>query len=344
MARKAGGMAQMTDRITAIQSFLADAGWALARRDLLAGDASNRRYDRLTKPDGNTAVLMDAPAEKGEDVRPFIRIANWLRTQGASAPEVYAEDIDNGFLLIEDLGDDLFARLMIQTPAMTHALYTSATDCLLHLHKAPPPDLPLCDADWLTGAAQMVFDWYAPDSDAAAEFNALFTPLARILDSAPRVIILRDYHAENLLWLPERSGSARVGLLDFQDALQGHPAYDLVSILQDARRDVASAVEAEMIAHYIQHSGQDGTAFRSAYALLGLQRNLRILGIFARLCLRDGKAHYVDFIPRVWEYVQRNLDDPALEPLAKVLHAALPTPTPDFLEDLKARCATPPKP
>jgi aminoglycoside/choline kinase family phosphotransferase len=135
-----------------------------------------------------------------------------------------------------------------------------------------------------------------------------------------------------------------VGLLDFQDALQGHPAYDLVSILQDARRDVTPQIEAAMIAHYIRHSGPDDAAFRSAYALLGLQRNLRILGIFARLCLRDGKAHYVDFVPRVWGYVQRNLDDPALAPLADVLRPALPAPTPDFLKDLKARCATPPMP
>ena len=159
----------MNDRMTAMDRFLADAGWAQARRDLLAGDASNRRYDRLTLDDGRTAVLMDAPADKGEDVRPFVRIADWLRAQGASAPEIYAQDAGNGFLLIEDLGDDLFARLMVQSPAMTRQLYTAATDCLLDLHKAPPPDLPLCDADWLTEAAQMVFDWYAPDSGAAAE-------------------------------------------------------------------------------------------------------------------------------------------------------------------------------
>ncbi|HBM38916.1 MAG TPA: aminoglycoside phosphotransferase, partial [Sulfitobacter sp.] len=196
-------MAQMNDRMTAMDRFLVDAGWAQARRDLLAGDASNRRYDRLTLDDGRTAVLMDAPADKGEDVRPFVRIADWLRAQGASAPEIYAQDAGNGFLLIEDLGDDLFARLMVQSPAMTLQLYTAATDCLLDLHKAPPPDLPLCDADWLTEAAQMVFDWYAPDSGAAAEFNTLFTPLARALDNSPRVIILRDYHAENLLWRPE---------------------------------------------------------------------------------------------------------------------------------------------
>ena len=158
----------MNDRMTAMDRFLADAGWAQARRDLLAGDASNRRYDRLTLDDGRTAVLMDAPADKGEDVRPFVRIADWLRAQGASAPEIYAQDAGNGFLLIEDLGDDLFARLMVQSPAMTRQLYTAATDCLLDLHKAPPPDLPLCDADWLTEAAQMVFDWYAPDSGTAA--------------------------------------------------------------------------------------------------------------------------------------------------------------------------------
>lgn len=344
MDRQAGGVAHMTNRTDAANHFIADAGWGDARRDLLAGDASNRRYDRLTRPDGGTAVFMDAPPDRGEDVRPFVAIATGLSAQGLSAPGIMAQDAENGFLLIEDLGNALFARLLADDPAMTAMLYTAATDTLISLHGSAPLDLPLCDSHWLVSATGMLFDWYATDASVGDGFNALFQPLAASLDAIPRVVILRDFHAENLLWLPDRAGVARVGLLDFQDALLGHPAYDLVSILQDARRDVAPEIEAEMISHYIRHTGADAEAFLRAYSLLGLQRNLRILGIFARLCLRDGKAQYVDLIPRVWGYVQRNLAHPDLAGIAAMLDPALPRPTPEFLKDLKARCATAPTP
>ncbi len=337
-------LAQMTSRITASQDFIKGAGWGKARQSLLAGDASNRRYDRLTNSDGTTAVLMDAPADKGEDARPFVRIAEFLIQNGLSAPRILAQDPENGFLLIEDLGDALFARLMVDAPDMTAPLYTAATNMLVALHKAAPLDLPVCDSDWLVGMTDLAFDWYAHDNPAFAEFDKFFRPLAQKLDQTVRVVILRDFHAENLLWLPDRPDVARVGVLDFQDALLGHPAYDLVSILQDARRDVAPETEAEMIAHYITETDTDPAAFRTAYAVLGAQRNLRILGIFVRLCLRDGKAQYVNYIPRVWGYLQRNLDRPDLADLAEFLGKTLPYPSPDFLEDLKARCATRPTP
>ncbi|WP_175498548.1 phosphotransferase [Sulfitobacter marinus] len=334
----------MMDRIAASQEFVKAAGWGTARKSLLAGDASNRRYDRLTASDGSTAVFMDAPPNKGEEVSPFVRIAKYLIQNGLSAPRILAQDPENGFLLIEDLGDDLFARLMIQQPDMCRPLYTAATDMLVSLHKAEPLELPICDSDWLVRMTDLVFDLYANNGAGFARFDRLFRPMARLLDHTPRVVILRDFHAENLLWLPERKGIARVGVLDFQDALLGHPAYDLVSILQDARRDVAPEIEAEMIARYIANTRTDANDFQAAYALLGTQRNLRILGIFARLCLRDGKAHYVDFIPRVWGYLQRNLKHPNLAELAQFLTETLPYPSPDFLEDLKARCATHPNP
>jgi aminoglycoside/choline kinase family phosphotransferase len=188
------------------------------------------------------------------------------------------------------------------------------------------------------------FEWYSGgDADRHIKrFRDIFHPLAKSLDAVAKVVILRDYHAENLLWLPERTGTAMTGLLDFQDALLGHPAYDLVSILQDARRDVAPQTETDMIAYYLANTGKDEAAFQTAYALLGAQRNLRILGIFARLCQRDGKPHYVDLIPRVWSYVQRDLAHPALADVADVLASSLPAPTNDFLEDLRARCATSP--
>ncbi|MFG6594377.1 aminoglycoside phosphotransferase family protein [Sulfitobacter sp. 1A13368] len=336
----------MTERAALIKGFLQTAGWAEASRKLLAGDASNRRYDRLRKANGARAILMDAPPERGEDVRPFRHVAAHLADCGLSAPEIYHADNDNGLLLIEDLGDDLFARLMAADPARELPLYRAAADVLVKLHAAPLPELPICDADWLTDMAAPAFDYYAPAGgrEANAAFAEAFHPLAAALDDSPKVVILRDYHAENLLWLPEREGAARVGLLDFQDALLGHPAYDLVSILQDARRDVPRAVEAQIIDDYLAQTGQAAPPFRRAYALLGAQRNLRILGIFARLCLRDGKPHYVDLIPRVWQHLQHNLRHPALADAAEAIAGVLPPPTPEFLEQLKSQCATIPTP
>ena len=329
----------MTDRAVHATTFLRQVGWADAKRALVAGDASNRRYDRLTRADGHSAILMDAPSEKGEDVRPFVKVAEYLLAHGLSAPKIYEADKEAGFLLIEDLGNDLFAQLMARDPAQQLPLYRAAIDALVHLHQAPVLSLPLCDANWLVEMTAPVFEYYASATDTDTRINTMLLSLAQTFDSAPKVTILRDFHAENLLWLPDRDGVAQVGLLDFQDALQGHPAYDLVSILQDARRDVATDIEAQMIAHYLLSTDADPTAFKSAYALLGVQRNLRILGIFARLCLRDGKTHYVDLIPRVWGYVMRNLADPSLHELANVILTTLPEPTPKFLEHLKSQCA-----
>lgn len=325
-------------------TFVQTSGWAGSDSMTVAGDASNRRYERLTRADGQTAILMDAPPEKGEDVVPFVTLARHLTSNGFSAPDIYAQDPANGFLLIEDLGDDLFARLMQQDADRQGPLYTAATDVLVELHRKPTPDLPDCDADWLVSMTDTAFEWYTPAGAAMAEFTDLFQPLAQRLGETPKVMILRDYHAENLLWLPDRTGVAQVGLLDFQDALLGHPAYDLVSVLQDARRNVRVDIEDAMITHYLHNSGTGATGFRTAYAVLGAQRNLRILGIFARLCLRDGKAHYVDLIPRVWTYIQRNLSHPELHDLAAFIERTLPPPSPEFLEQLKSRCATRPLP
>jgi aminoglycoside/choline kinase family phosphotransferase len=334
----------MKDREALLVSFLNQQGWADAARHHLAGDASNRRYERLRKPDGTVAVLMDAPPSKGEDTRPFIDIANYLRAQGLSTPAIYAKDPENGFLVIEDLGDDLFARLMLDDPARQSDLYRSAVDVLLHLRNTDVIPTLYSMANSLSEMTLLAFEWYAPDNDPT-QFLAVFEGQLNGLNATSEVIVLRDYHAENLLWLEGREGVAQVGLLDFQDAVLGHPAYDLVSVLQDARRDVPPAIEEDMVAYYITQSGSDACEFRRAYALLGVQRNLRILGIFARLCLRDGKANYLDFIPRVWGYLQRNLATSGLENLATELAPLLPHPTPQFLEHLKSQCAThPPQP
>ncbi|WP_174234425.1 aminoglycoside phosphotransferase family protein [Sulfitobacter sp. SK012] len=335
----------MLDRSCQINQFVTASGWGNTPRRLVAGDASNRRYERLEKADGSTLILMDAPTEKGEDIRPFVAIARHLRAMGLSAPEIHFSDTDLGLLLIEDLGDALFARVVQATPTMERPIYDAAIDVLTAQHAAPAPDLAPYDAATMTPLAALAFHWYqlgtkdALDQTTLAEFEAKFRALLSPLDTAQRVLIQRDFHAENLLWLPDRKGVARVGLLDFQDAMSGHPAYDLVSVLQDARRDVDPELERAMIERYLDQNPQDRDAFISAYALLGLQRNLRILGVFARLCMRDGKAHYVDLIPRVWGHIQTNLRHPALGSLRPLIDT-LPAPTEKILERLKAKCAT----
>ncbi len=339
----------MTDRAALAQAFLARTAWADATSSLLAGDASNRKYYRLRREDtGDTAVLMDAPPDKGENVKPFIHIATYLTGVGLSAPRIFAQDEQHGFLLLEDLGDALFARAIPDDPSIEATLYTAATDALIALHdQTAPPGLAEYNADIMADMAALAFDWYAAGSGAVDQgarlrfHEAMHTILTQHIARAD-VLIQRDYHAENLLWLPDREGVARVGLLDFQDAMLGHRAYDLVSLLQDARRDVPPAIEAQMIDRYVTATGADPETFETAYRCLGAQRNLRILGVFARLCIRDGKDGYIDLIPRVWNHLQADLAHPALSPIAGILSDNLPAPTAAILQDLKDKCATVP--
>lgn len=340
----------MTDRAARIDRFLAHSGWAAARRSPLAGDASNRRYERLARADGSRAVLMDAPPDTNPPVSAFRDIALYLGHLGLSPPDVLACDEALGLMVLEDLGDALFANLMRARPTQDHTLYTAATDVLVHLHQAlAPTDLPAPKARELAEMTTPVFDWYAagaghPDSAARNELVSAFHTLLERYAVGHTVLALRDFHAENLLWLPNRAGLARVGLLDFQDAFQAHRAYDLVSLLQDARRDVPERIETAMIARYVDATGVDSAAFQTAYAILGAQRNLRILGVFARLSLQAGRPHYVDFIPRVWGYVLRDLQHPALKPVAAIVRSALPEPTPSLLRKLKDERTTCPNP
>lgn len=336
----------MPDRSTALSEFLNQAGWGMAKRAPLAGDASNRRYERLTSgPDGMAAVLMDAPPDRGEDVRPFLAIARHLKGQGFSAPRVLAEDIASGFLLLEDLGDDLFARVVARAPDLEGPLYAAATDLLAQLHRAPlPEDLPSYDPALMASLACLPFEWYLPQNGQSAPEEESETFRAEIETllaehAPPSVLILRDYHAENLIWLPDRQGCARVGLLDFQDAMIGHPAYDLVSLLEDARRDVPSSVQAQMYARYVERTGMEPEAFARAYALLGAQRNLRILGVFARLCRRDGKPGYLPLLPRVWGHLMNDLSHPALEALRERVLRLIPPPAPDVIARIAAECS-----
>ncbi len=331
----------MTDRAVERQAFLQAAGWGSAQRQFLAGDASDRSYDRLTRA-GETSVLMDAPPGKGDDPATFVTVAGFLNSLGLSAPKVIAQDLQTGFLLLEDLGDALFARVVAADPAREGQLYQAATDVLIHLQSHPLPAgmTDLSAGDW-AAAAGFALDWYrfsvTGDRINPAPFRAALTDALQHHADGPRVTILRDYHAENLLWLPQRSGHARVGLLDFQLAQAGQPGYDLVSLLQDARRDVQPQTEEAMIDHFAISTARPADAFRRSYAVLGAQRALRILGVFARLCLVGGKPGYLPLIPRVWGQLQRNLAQPGLEGVAEVC-ACLPAPTPALLQRIEAQC------
>jgi len=297
--------------------FLADTDWSGADILPLAGDASFRRYFRVVK-DGRSAVLMDAPPAE-EDSRPFLSVARHLDTIGFRAPRILAEDLDLGLILLEDFGDARMKEVIEADPGIETSFYTQAIDLIADLHDAPCSNLPPYDMAVYQREAGLFPEWYAPavglNVDAAgyaAAWDAALAPLAR----HQTVTVLRDYHAENIMLLDDKT----LGLLDFQDALAGHPAYDLVSLLQDARRDVAPELEAAMIAHYSTKQPFDD----AAYALLGAQRNAKILGIFTRLWKRDGKPRYLAFQPRVWAYLERDLRHPALAPVKLWFDANVP--------------------
>lgn len=335
----------MTDRRALSEVFVANAGWGKATRHHLAGDASDRRYERLTLGT-TTAVLMDAPPGTGDDPADFILIADHLTALGLSAPRILARDLAQGFLLLEDLGDHLVAH-QATDPTQEAILYRLAVDVLIHLQAHPaPPGLPnLSAADW-AAAAGFALEWYrfAALGDVG-DRQAFHTALAALLSThadGPRVLILRDYHSENILWLPDRTGLASLGLLDFQLGQMGQPGYDLVSLLQDARRDVPLALETALTTHFSTNTGKNPKDFSAAYAVLGTQRALRILGIFARLCLKGGKAGYLPLLPRIWSQLQRNLAHPALAEFRAICENVLPEPTPDIIARIGAQCGTHP--
>ncbi|MBX2853551.1 MAG: phosphotransferase [Rhodobacteraceae bacterium] len=343
-----------TPRTEAADAFLIDAGWSGANRAPLAGDASNRRYERVRHPEHGDAVLMDAPPNRGEDVRPFAAITELLRGWGFSAPQLFAADADAGFLLLEDLGDDLYARVVDMAPSQERALYARAIDALAMLKRQTPPQqaegwgashqLAPYNAEALLQEAALAVEWWTPAARGAEVSGAEHTDFLGEIDNAcagvaqaQEVLTLRDYHAENLIWRPERAGVAAVGLLDYQDALVGHPAYDLASLLEDARRDVAPDFAETLIAAYLVRAEVDEPdAFRAAYAALAAQRNLKIIGIFARLWLRDGKKRYLAHIPRVWRYLEGDLAAPGLESLRGWVSRHIPAPTPEALARVAA--------
>ncbi|MEQ1931323.1 MAG: phosphotransferase [Parvularculaceae bacterium] len=345
--------------------FLEGTEWARAEATPLAGDASTRSYERL-RLGARAALLMNAPpaAETaacppeaspqqrralgynamarlaGPNLNAFTAIAAALRRGGLAAPDIYAADAARGFAIIEDFGDDLFARA-IESGADAQTLYTAAVDVLLRMRETAPRveafrhyAMLTYDRTAFEAEIGLVPDWYwpfrkgsAPGADARADYFAAWDSALSCV-SAPAAMVLRDFHAENLLWMPHKSGVARVGLIDFQDGLVGNAAYDLVSLLEDARRDVDEGLAERMIARYCHGARGDGPfdeeAFRRDYAVLAAQRNAKILGIFARLVKRDNKPKYEGLLPRVEGYFRRDLQRPELVDVRRFFRSAFP--------------------
>ncbi len=349
-------------RLAKTRNFLEKAGFAEAERLRLAGDASTRCYERLTLGD-RSVILMNAPrrpdgppvkygrpysaiAHLAEDVRPYVAIANGLRARGFSAPEIFAADIEGGLVLIEDLGDR--AVVAGDPPAPIADCYRTAVDLLIELHGLSlPPELqvttnvvhrlPVYDLEAFMIEIELLLDWYlprlsaTPTPTARSAFLSFWRQALAPALAAPKTWVLRDFHSPNLLWLPERSGTARIGLLDFQDALMGPAAYDLASLLQDARVDVPEALEIELIGRYVRARRKADPNFEAGnfvqlYSTLAAQRASKILGIFARLDQRDRKPQYLRHMPRVANYLQRSLAHPSLAPIKAWCNAYVPPP------------------
>jgi N-acetylmuramate 1-kinase len=357
-----GTFAPRAERLAALRDFLDRSDFGDAERERLAGDASTRAYERLTLGD-RRVVLMNSPrhpdgppvrsgrpysaiAHLAEDVKPFVALARGLHERGFSAPVIHAADLEQGFLILEDLGGDGVTEG--DPPVPIGHRYQAAVDTLIALHKLPLPDtlpvdppiehrIPVCDLDALLIEVELLIDWYLPYRGAPLEpadreaYLALWREtLDPVLDVEP-TWVLRDFHSPNLLWLPDRTGTARVGLLDFQDALMGPAAYDLASLLQDARIDVPEEIEIELLGRYARarraaDPAFDVAGFVQVYSTLAAQRASKILGIFARLDQRDGKPQYLRHLPRVWRYLQRSLAHAALEPLEDWYQVNVPPP------------------
>jgi hypothetical protein len=359
-----GRAAARVERLRSLREFLDGAGLIEARRLRMPGDASTRSYARLAHSEG-FVILMNSPKRPdgpaiyngkpysaavhlAEDVKPFVAIANGLRARGFSAPAIYHGDLDEGFLITEDFGSASFVEG--DPPAPLAERYQAATDMLAALHRQQLPDalplapqvtwtMPTFDTEALLIEIGLMAEWYLPDRDATpsielrAEFVALWRELLAKAAAAPKTWVIRDFHSPNLIWLDQRADIASVGVIDFQDAVLGPAAYDLVSLLQDARVDVPEALELAMLTRYIKIRGSDDDTFDPAgfaelYAIMSTQRNTRLLGTFARLNRRDGKPQYLKHQPRIWTYLTRSLDHPVLSDIRAWYTAHVPPPVP----------------
>ena len=304
-----------------ILPFLAQSGWDDAALDAVPGDASFRRYFRLKKAEGQRAIVMHAPPPH-EDPQPFLDVTEYLRKNDFRAPEIYAADAGQGLILLEDFGDRRMREHLDAHPSDENAIYRSAVDTLVRLEKAPIANIALYDEAVYLRETGLLAEWYLPAMGLNAdvdEYDALWVAALAPLTQAAAVTVLRDYHAENIMLLDDDAQ----GLIDYQDALIGHPAYDLVSILQDARRDVSRELEAAMLQHYAATAKPDYD-LSLHYALLGAQRNTKIIGIFTRLWQRDGKERYLDFLSRMWGLLERDLAHPGLASLKTWFDATIP--------------------
>ena len=325
----------MPDRAAALARFVDGAGWGAAVRAPLAGDAGLRRYERL-QGGAATAILMDADPALGEDVRPFLGVAARLEGLGLRPPRVLAADAEAGLLLLEDFGDGLLARVLRDDPGGEVRAYEAAADVLARIDAAGAPEgLPTYAAEQMADAAALAWRWYAGRDGAPPWRDALRDAIAE-LAGPPAAMALRDFHAENLVLL-EGGG---LGLLDFQDAAAAPAGYDLISLVQDARRDVSPEAAEAATRRFADRTGRARGPLDAALAAMGAQRAIRILMVFARLSLHFGRPRYVRLIPRVWDQLQADLAHPALWRLAPLVD--LPAPTEALLSDLEARCATVP--
>lgn len=352
-----GDHARRLADLRAVRTVIDRAGWGNATRAPIYGDASSRLYERLTRPDGETAILMFSPARpKGpvfrsekpyhvvarlsDSIDAFVAVDRGLRALGLSAPVIYGQDLDAGLLLLEDLG----STGVVDASGPIPDRYAEAVRVLAKLHTSPVPDrlpvvdgvehvVPPFDIDALTIEVGLLLEWYLPHragrfvpNSGRADFSRIWTELLSEVSRGPeeggaaRTWVLRDYHSPNLIWLKDRKGLARVGLIDFQDAVMGHPAYDLASLLQDARVTVPPELELKLLALYARERrardpGFDAEGFTRAYAILGAQRATKLFGLFVRLDRRDGKPAYLAHLPRIGAYLRRNLDHPALSEL-----------------------------
>ena len=359
-----GKAAGQVARLKALRQFLDGAGYADARRRRMPGDASTRSYARLVRDDGvvilmNSPLRPDGPAvydgksysaavHLAEDVKPFVAIDNGLRERGFSAPSIHHADLDAGFLITEDFGSAGFIEG--DPPRPIAERYEAATDMLAALHREALPEIlpvapqityaiPTFDTDALLVEVGLMLEWYMPDRGAEltdnmrAEFVMMWRDLLSKPASAARTWALRDFHSPNLIWLDERPGTARVGIIDFQDAVLGPAAYDLVSLLQDARVDVPEQLELALLTRYIKarrasDDSFDPAGFAELYAIMSTQRNTRLLGTFARLNRRDGKPQYLPHQPRIWTYLNRSLAHPMLSRAREWYSANVPPPVP----------------
>jgi N-acetylmuramate 1-kinase len=355
-----GGFAERLKRAKAIHTLLESSGWAGADRTFMQGDASTRAYERLMKPGQPPAILMISPshpdgptirygksygaiAHLAENITPFLAVDRSLRAHGFSAPEIYASDAETGLAIIEDLGSEFIVNA--QEPIAER--YTEAVDVLARLHQldlaAELPTgtggtyrIPVYDFDALIIEVELLLEWYAPHvarvalaSGTRATFANLWRGILGETIADKHTWTLRDYHSPNLLWLPHREGIAQIGIIDFQDCVLGHPAYDVVALLQDARVTVSDELELKLLSHYararrLADPAFDMAGFARAYAILGAQRATKILGIFARLDKRDRKPHYLAHLPRVEAYLRKGLSHPALAGLKVWYEANLP--------------------